>query len=98
MPQAPLLDDDEIRQAISDLAGWELREGRLVKRYQRRDFLDALRFVQQVAGPAEAMNHHPDVCIHWREVTLSLWTHAAGGVTQRDVRLARAIDELPPDG
>ncbi len=94
MPAAPLLSEDQIRLALADLPGWELADGRLVKRFRRRDFVDALGFLDGVAGPAEAMNHHPDVEIHWRDVTLSLWTHAAGGITERDVRLARAIEEL----
>ncbi len=46
-----------------------------------------------VKEPAEAMNHHPDVAIHWNEVTLTLWTHASGGLTHRDFDLARAIEE-----
>jgi 4a-hydroxytetrahydrobiopterin dehydratase len=93
MPRTALLDEAEVRDALAELPGWELREGRLVKEFICQDFLDALRFVERVAVPAETMNHHPDVFIHWREVTLSLWTHAAGGITTRDIRLARAIED-----
>ncbi len=94
MPAARLLTPDEIESGLRRLPGWELSEGRLVKRFRRADFLDALAFVQRVAVPAEEQDHHPDVLIHWRDVTLSLWTHAAGGITPRDLRLAEAIEAL----
>ena len=96
MPAAPLLTTTEIEAGLRELPGWELRDGRLVKEFRCADFVDALRFVQRVAEPAEAQNHHPDVLIHWRDVTLSLWTHAAGGITQRDLRLAHAIEDVAP--
>jgi 4a-hydroxytetrahydrobiopterin dehydratase len=98
MPRAPLLTEDEIRDGLDSLPGWELHGGRLVKTYQLADFMDALRFVNRIAEPAEQLNHHPDVAIHWREVRLSLWTHAAGGITGRDLRLAEAIEELTRAG
>ncbi|CAN5832769.1 4a-hydroxytetrahydrobiopterin dehydratase [soil metagenome] len=94
MPAAPLLSSDQIRAALAELPGWELRDERLVKQFRCADFKAALAFVQRVAQPAAEIDHHPDVFIHWREVTLSLWTHAAGGITGRDLRLARAIEQL----
>ena len=94
MPAAPLLSPDEVEAGLRDLPGWQLREGRLVKQFRCADFMDALAFVQRVAAPAEEQNHHPDVMIRWRDVTLSLWTHAAGGITRRDLRLAGSIEEV----
>jgi 4a-hydroxytetrahydrobiopterin dehydratase len=94
MPAAPRLDDDAILAALRDLLGWELREDRLVKRFRFRDFGSAVAFVDRLVAPADAMDHHPDVTIHWDTVELSLWTHAAGGITARDVRLAHVIDAL----
>jgi len=44
--------------------------------------------------PADEQNHHPDVAIHWNVVTLTLWTHASGGITERDFRLANAIERI----
>ena len=49
--------------------------------------------MNRIAEPSEAMNHHPDVAIHWNEVTLTLWTHASGGLTAKDFELARAIED-----
>lgn len=94
MPAAPLLSEDEIRMALDELPGWQLRDNRLIGEFRRADFADALRLVNRVAEVAEQQDHHPDVVIHWRDVSFSLWTHVSGGVTRRDLRLARAIHEL----
>lgn len=51
-----------------------------------------MELVARIADPADAQNHHPEVAIHWNELTLSLWTHAAGDITERDVRLAASIE------
>jgi 4a-hydroxytetrahydrobiopterin dehydratase len=50
--------------------------------------------VNAVGARAEAANHHPDIAISWNTVTLTLWTHDAGGVTQADLDMARSLDEL----
>jgi 4a-hydroxytetrahydrobiopterin dehydratase len=58
------------------------------------DFMTGIRIVDDVAVVAEALDHHPDVDIRWRNVTFSLSTHSQGGVTDRDVELARRIDTI----
>lgn len=93
MPKAPLLPPDEIDSFLSTLPGWTRVGETIVKRFSFKDFAEALAFVNRIAEPAQAMNHHPDVAIHWNEVTLSLWTHASGGLTHRDFDLARAVEE-----
>lgn len=80
------------------LPGWELREGggRIEKRYTFRDFRAAIRFVDAMAEVAEAEGHHPDFTLHgYRLVDVSLWTHAAGGLTENDFILAAKLDALP---
>lgn len=67
---------------------------RLVKTVERKDFAEAMKFVNAVAERAEARNHHPDIAIHWNRVELELWTHTAGGLTQADLDLANEIDAL----
>lgn len=94
MPAAPLLTEDELRAALDDLPGWAYEDERIVKTFRFRDFAEALSFLNRVAQPAEEQDHHPDVAIHWNEITLTLWTHASGGITRRDVRLADAIERL----
>lgn len=92
MPKAPLLRTEEIDRFLAGLPGWERAGDSIVKRFTFKDFAEALAFVNRIAEPAEAMDHHPDVAIHWNEVTLTLWTHASGGLTVKDFDLARAIE------
>jgi 4a-hydroxytetrahydrobiopterin dehydratase len=86
------MDDAAIAAALARLPGWA-RAGRAITRtYRFADFRGALAFVNRVGEQAEHQNHHPDIAIHYNEVTLTLWSHDAGGVTERDLRLAAAID------
>ena len=73
---------------------WEEIDGALQRTFRFRDFAEALAFVNRVGEAAEAANHHPDVAIHWNEVTLRWWTHAAGAITDTDARLAERSAEL----
>jgi 4a-hydroxytetrahydrobiopterin dehydratase len=91
---ALLLSETEIASRIVELPDWRLADDRLVRTITTRDFRSALELVTRIADPADAQNHHPDVAIHWNEVTLALWTHDSGGITERDFRLARAIDQI----
>jgi len=93
VPKAPLLSDDDIAERLRALGGWTREGEAIVKRFDFADFAEALSFVNRIAEPAEAMNHHPDVAIHWNEVTLTVWTHASGGLTHKDFELARAIED-----
>ena len=73
--------------------GYAVVKGALQRELAFRDFAEALAFVNRVGELAEREGHHPDVEIHWNEVTLTVWTHASGGLTHRDFDLARAIEE-----
>jgi 4a-hydroxytetrahydrobiopterin dehydratase len=89
-----LLDDTVIEAAIRDTA-WQRDGDALVLVAKRRDFRDAIAFVNAIADEAERLDHHPDICIRrYRTVELRLTSHDAGGITNRDVALARAIDAL----
>lgn len=94
VPKAPLLDDDGIARRLAALRGWARDGDRIVRRFHFHDFHDAVDFVASIVAPADEQNHHPDVAIHWNEVILSLWTHASGGLTERDFRLAATIDQM----
>ena len=89
----PLLDEGAVDAALRELA-WHRAGKELVKEVQREDFVEAMGFVNEVAGLAEAANHHPDIDIRWNTVTLHLSTHSAGGLTEKDLELARQIDGL----
>jgi 4a-hydroxytetrahydrobiopterin dehydratase len=88
-----VLDDLTIQRELSArLPGWSRRGNVLTKTYTFRAFLDGIAFVNRVAAEAERMNHHPDLDIRYTKVTVALSTHDAGGITQKDVELAAAME------
>jgi len=89
----PLLDDDAIAAGLRSLA-WERDGQSIVRVVKKKDFAEALAYVNDVGALAEAADHHPDVDIRWNTVTLRLSTHSAGGLTDQDLSLASAIDGL----
>jgi 4a-hydroxytetrahydrobiopterin dehydratase len=91
-----LLSDSEIAAGLEGSA-WERRGGAIVRELDLGDFASALAFVNRVGEAAESANHHPDILLHsYNRVRLTLSTHSAGGVTQRDIELAKRIDSLAP--
>jgi 4a-hydroxytetrahydrobiopterin dehydratase len=92
-PMDPL-DDTSIDAALARLPGWR-REGHAILRDLRFDtFMQAIRFIDRVAVVAEAADHHPELTNVYWNVGIRLTTHDAGGVTERDIALARAIDAV----
>ena len=84
-------------QEATELAGtpgWLVEDEQLTRKVTRKDFRDALLFVNAVGFLAERANHHPDILISWNAVTLTLSTHSEGGLTGKDFALARQINEL----
>ena len=86
-----LLTPAEIEDALTSLPGWACDGRSLTRTYKFAGFPEAVAFVNGLVGPAEAMNHHPDVAISYNRVTVTLTTHDAGGLTTKDLALARAI-------
>jgi 4a-hydroxytetrahydrobiopterin dehydratase len=91
---AKKLTDDEIRKALDDLDGWTLENGKVHKELRFGSFVEAFSFMSGVALLAESMNHHPEWSNVYNRVTIDLTTHDAGGVSERDLELARKIDAL----
>jgi len=89
-----LLSADEASRRLAVLPGWQLKGKTIEKKFRFAGFPEAIAFVNRVADLAEVEDHHPDILIHYREVTLVLWTHAAGGLTERDFRLAADIERV----
>jgi 4a-hydroxytetrahydrobiopterin dehydratase len=73
---------------------WQEVDGALQRTFELESFAAALDFVNRVGALAEAEDHHPDIAISYREVTLRWWTHTAGGITDRDRELAAKTDLL----
>ena len=92
MSPSPLRDDEAARE-LAALPGWSRDGVAIVRTWRFADFKTAMIFVNGVAALAEQAEHHPDIAIHYNEVTLRLWSHDAGGLTRRDVDLARRIGE-----
>jgi 4a-hydroxytetrahydrobiopterin dehydratase len=88
----PLLAAEEIAAALRELPGWELRDGKLQRALAFTDFAEAFAFMTRVALAAEKLDHHPEWSNVWNRVAIALWTHDAGGITQRDIELARRIE------
>lgn len=91
------LPDDEFRRRLAGLgSGWRLDRTRLIRTLRFATYQEGIRFVNEVARAAEEMDHHPDLTVTYREVIVTLWSHDAGGVTDRDFELADRIDLLAP--
>ena len=89
---------EQIEQNLHGLSGWSYDSSnvRIEKTFVRKNFLDAVAFIQQIAPIAEKQDHHPDLLLSdYKKVKVMLSTHSAAGITQNDFDLARAIDQLP---
>ncbi len=91
-----VLSDAEVQSALRSLPGWAREGDEIVKTFQCASFPDAVAFVVRVGFLAEKANHHPDLDVRWREVRVALTTHDEGGLTARDVDLARAVEQAGP--
>lgn len=89
-----VLSRDEIGQKLEALSGWKLTGEGIQKRYKLDSFLSGIDLVRRVAEAAETANHHPDILIQYDQVTFTLITHDAGGVTRKDFELAARIETL----
>lgn len=93
----PVLTDEQVDAATVDLEGWERVDGALRRSVKFGAFLDGIEAVHRVAEHAERKDHHPDIDIRWRTVTFALVTHSEGGITDKDVQMAREINEILGD-
>ena len=88
------LSDTEIDERLGDLSGWRRDGDAIVKEFDNGDFKGSVDFVNRLTPEAEEMNHHPDLEISWKTVTVSITNHSEGGLTEADFELARRIDAL----
>ena len=91
-PRPERLNSEQIQMRVSTVPDWTLEEDFIRRTYQMPGFRAALAFVQFVGELAEARDHHPDIEIRYNKVTLTLSTHSAGGLTDKDFELAGMID------
>jgi 4a-hydroxytetrahydrobiopterin dehydratase len=88
------LSGDAVARGLATLPGWQLDGEAIVKTFDRGDFNGSIAFVNAIAAAANAADHHPDLAVAWNRVTVRLSSHDAGGITERDLRLARSVDAL----
>lgn len=88
------LDSATLSAELAQLPGWTLRDEKLYREFKFENFVEAFGFMTRVALKAEAMNHHPDWSNSYNKLTVELVTHDAGGITARDVALAKAMSEM----
>jgi 4a-hydroxytetrahydrobiopterin dehydratase len=83
---------------LKSLDGWKLEGEGMKKKYEFSSFPDAVQFVNNVADLAERADHHPDILINYRGITLTFSTHNEGGITQKDLRLAEQVERESVQG
>ena len=88
------LSSSEVSARLASLPNWQIESGELVRTFTFTDFRAALAFVNHVGDLAEAAGHHPDIDIRYNRVRLSLVTHDAGGITEKDFALAAEASKL----
>jgi 4a-hydroxytetrahydrobiopterin dehydratase len=81
-------------QLSQELALWQLNDNALERVYRGSSYLDALDKLNAIARHAEAVNHHPDLALHWKTLIIRYWTHTAHGVTELDLEQARYIESF----
>ena len=92
MPAPQKLDESQLQSALTTLPSWSLAQGKLHREYKFADFIHAFGFMAASAMAIEKMNHHPEWFNVWNKVIVDLTTHDAGGVSAKDVELAKLLD------
>lgn len=90
----PAISPQAAQALLSRLPGWQIESGKLVRTFQFEDFRASLQFVNRIGELAEEAGHHPDIDIRYNRVRLSLVTHSAGGLTEKDFALAGQAQTL----
>jgi len=88
------LSEQEINDHLESLVGWQLTEGGLQTSFEFENFKEAFTLMTRIAFEAEKMDHHPNWTNIYNTLEITLTTHAAGGVTEKDIKLAQAIEKI----
>ena len=90
------LSQAEIDRELQTVPQWQQSQQTIVRTFEFKNFVEAIAFVDKLVEPAEAAGHHPDLNISYNKVTVSLTSHDAGGLTNKDFQLAQTISNLAP--
>ncbi|MES1164692.1 MAG: 4a-hydroxytetrahydrobiopterin dehydratase [Verrucomicrobiota bacterium] len=97
---SPALDDGTANNLLREIPAWagaataSGQPRQLRRTFQFKDFLGAMAFLNRLASLAEAEQHHPDFCVHYNKVDVTLWTHSVGGLSENDFIVAAKLDDL----
>lgn len=94
MPLTPT----EIERQLKTVPQWQQEGQTIARTFEFKNFVEAIDFVEQLVEPAEAAAHHPDLAISYNKVTVSLTSHDAGGLTEKDFALAQTISQISEQG
>ena len=86
------LNREQIGEKLNALAGWQYEDNAIAKLYRFKRFMDGIGFIGRIAELAEAADHHPDIFVNYTRVKFTCTTHSAGGVTEKDFKLAAQIE------
>jgi 4a-hydroxytetrahydrobiopterin dehydratase len=89
------LEPPRILELLREVPGWNVKDDKLCRTFEFKDFMTAIQFLNRVAELAEKEGHHPDFCLHdYNRVDFGIFTHAVGGLSDNDFILAAKIDQL----
>ena len=88
------LKETKINELLKETPTWSLKDGHLYKKFKFRNFVEAMKFINSVAGIAEHECHHPDFQVHYNKVEMEIWTHAINGLSENDFIVAAKIDKI----
>ena len=94
MVKMTAFNEQEIIEKLKNLPNWKYENNGLSRSQTFPAYLDALEFVYQVGREAEKNNHHPDITMNFKRVTVRYWTHKANGVTDLDFKMAEKVDKI----
>lgn len=86
------LSDADAQERLKSLNGWTIADGKLSKMFKFSSYMDGIDFVPKVGKEADHLNHHPDILVGYKQVTISVNTHDVGGISPYDFELARLIE------
>ena len=88
------LNIDSVEESLMSLEGWVFEDNTIYKEYTFKNYMDSIRFIQDLAKEAEKENHHPDMIVGWCKIKVSFTSHDKGGVTEKCIAMARVVEKI----
>ena len=88
------LNIDSVEESLMSLKGWVFEDNTIYKEYTFKNYMDSIRFIQDLAKEAEKENHHPDMIVGWCKIKVSFTSHDKGGVTEKCIAMARVSEKI----